>query len=283
MARQNQSPSWAAITICFIFFWPVGLYLLVKKLTTDKEAAVKKDSKTPVIGWLLIIIGMFFISSYFGSGKIMSSLWAAFFIFGGLSSLSAAKKGNQEGERFRSYINAIVNHGLVSIQDIAAFAGVREKVAIKDLKRMIQMGYFDHAHIDEKRGEIYLYQRHAHVNIGRRHYSEDYSSASRYPDREDADSDRRGRRRSPDADSVNPRDPAGAGPASRSTSGSATGSASGRTDSGRAYDGREGYVADAAGAYGAVEKMTTCRNCGAQNWITQGVRNECEFCGSPLS
>jgi len=262
MVKQDRGPSWAAITICFIFFWPVGLYLLVKKLTTDREAAVRKDSKTPVLGWILMIIGVFFLSSYLSGGGKALFIWAAFFIFGGLSSLKAAKKGNQEGERFRSYINAIVNHGLVSIQDIADFAQVREKVVIRDLKRMIAMGYFDHAHIDEKRGEIYLYQRHAHVNVGQRYYADNYTSENYTSGNNN--SERVGDRDKRDDGREAPiRDRAYRDSASKRESGSG--------------------ARDQSGDYVVVEKMTTCRNCGAQNWITPGVRNECEFCGSPLS
>jgi hypothetical protein len=273
MAKQDRGPSWIAITIGFILFWPVGLYLLIKKLTTDREAAVKRDSKIPVLGWILLIFGVFFLSSYLSSSRNTLFIWAVFFIFGGLLSLRAAKRGNLEGERFRSYINAIVNHGLVSIQDIAAFAQVREKTAVKDLKRMIGMGYFDHAHIDEKRGEIYLYQRQAHVNVSQRYYANNTlnnnSVKSKYSVKnKNYDPAFDARDRANDRSATVSRDAV-------SWDFPPSDFASIRDKGSQAFDKSEDY--------GVVEKMTTCRNCGAQNWVTPGVRNTCEYCGSPIS
>ena len=172
MGIRRRGPSWFAIIIWFVFFWPIGLYLMIKRLTTDREAAVRRERRTPVLGWFLLFVGLFFLSSYVGNRVSIAFLLALFFICGGISSLSASKRGNMEGERFRTYINAIVNHGLTYIRDIADFSQVSEKQVVKDIEKMIRMGYFDHAHIDRKRGEIYLYQRHAHVNVDSSVYDE---------------------------------------------------------------------------------------------------------------
>ena len=245
MVGSYRGPSWAAIIVWFITFWPVGLYLMIKKLTTDREAAVRRERKAPFMGWVLLCLGLFFFSSFSGSGSFWHLMWALFFICGGLSSLSTSKRGSMEGERFRSYINAIVNHGLTYIGDIAAFAQVHERQVVKDLKKMIRMGYFDHAHIDDRRGEIYLYQRHAHVNLDRAYYDDENEQV----------------RSAQDGDAT-----------AKAAYAYGEGADYGRVDTDEAHS-----------MAGTVEKLVNCRNCGAQNWITPGTRNTCEYCGSVLT
>ncbi len=165
MIKQRTGPSWVAIILWLIFFWPVGLYLLIRKLTTDKRAVVEKDRKLPMVGWLMLFIGVVFLGAFFDSyqGGVTELLFAVFFFCGGLASLRTAKKRSIEGGRYRCYIDAIVNHDLTFIPHIAAFAGVKESMACKELKKMIKMGYFEQAYIDENRNEIRLLHRQAPV------------------------------------------------------------------------------------------------------------------------
>jgi len=257
---RRYGPPWVVIIFSLIIFCPIGIYLVIKKLTSDRAAAVKTDNKAPVTGWLLLFAGFYFISPYFGRGAYGDGrlLLALFLICGGLVSLSAAKKGSLAGERYRRYIDAIVNHGLISVPDIAAFAQVRERRVYRDLRKMIRMGYFDHAHFDERRGEIYIYQRHAQGNADgqyedRQYYPQDSErqyygqshEAQHYGQSHEAQKDRYNR--------YDRYEPAGDSPA-------------------------QGTQAKS----GALETMTTCHNCGAHNWVTPGVRNTCEFCGSPI-
>ena len=303
MYKREHGPSWAIVILGLILFWPLGVYFLLKKLMTDREAAVKKDNKTPVLGWLLLFIGLFFISSFIGgrAGGDVRLLFAVFFLCGGVIAIGAAKKGNQEGERFRSYINAIVNHGLVSMPDIAAFVQVSIKTVKKDLKKMVRMGYFEHAHLDEKREEIRLYQLrppyYSHVpygeETGARQYADhgqSYGGGQGYGDDRAAGG----------GQGFNGGGP-GFGGAVQGY-GSQTGQGGpGFSSGGSPHDtrhrqarGRQGHggadpsyghreQAEAGPVSGPVEVMAACRNCGANNWVRPGVRNHCEFCGSPIS
>ncbi|MCL2166876.1 MAG: hypothetical protein FWH49_06270, partial [Clostridiales bacterium] len=174
MAKYQRGISWTAVILGLIFCWPLGLYFLIKKARTDRESAVKKDNKTSATGWLLLFLGIVILSSLAGAGRSNTVMlcFAIFMLCGGFISLVTSRRNNLEGFKYRCYIDGIVNHGLTSIQDIAAFAQVREKQVVKDLKQMIKMGYFDHAHIDEKHGEIHIFQRRPHVNLQDPHYGE---------------------------------------------------------------------------------------------------------------
>jgi len=289
MSRPKRPPSWAAIIIWLIFFWPVGLYFLLKRLTTDREAAVRKDGKTPVLGWIMMFAGIIILYSYFGGGYSGDTrlIIAIFLLCGSVAALSAARKSNHDSDRYRRYIDAIVNHGMVSVREIAAYVHVNESRAYMDLKKMIRMRYFDHAHIDERRGEIHIYQRHGPTGqmggifgpgAGRGFGSQGFGGQSN------------------SGQSYNGQSYGGQSYGGQDYSGQ---SYNGQSYSGQSYDGssystqgfeeqtspgRSGPAFD-GGGQGAqtVEVMMACRNCGAHNWVQPGVRNFCEFCGSPLS
>ncbi|MCL2121897.1 MAG: hypothetical protein FWH28_06565 [Clostridiales bacterium] len=166
MAKYQRGISWTAVILGLIFCWPLGLFLLIKKARTDRESAVKKDTKTSVTGWLLLFIGLSLFGTFSGAGRnnTVMLFFAIFILCGGFVSLITTRRNNLDGYKYRCYIDGIVNHGLTSLQDIANFVQIHEKQVVKDLKQMIKMGYFDHAHIDEKLGEIHIFQRRPHVH-----------------------------------------------------------------------------------------------------------------------
>ena len=44
MSNAREKPtSWGWIIFWFIIFWPVGLYLLIKRLRSDKSATLERD------------------------------------------------------------------------------------------------------------------------------------------------------------------------------------------------------------------------------------------------
>ena len=62
MEQKNKSPSWIAIVLWFIFLWPVGVYLIWKKLSSDKAAAMKNSKVLRVIGIVFIFFGVVMLS-----------------------------------------------------------------------------------------------------------------------------------------------------------------------------------------------------------------------------
>jgi hypothetical protein len=231
MAKWRKSPSWVAIIIGFIFFPPVGVFLFIKRITTDRGAAVRKHRAAPFMSWMLVFIGVFLILPLIKLG-LRGGFWeicGLIFLISGIASARTARKGEQEGSRFRGYIDAIVNQGMVSFQDIAVYMGTSVAEVRRDLKKMVQMGYFDQAYIDENRDEIHLFHRRAEYRAGGARPGGEYRQES-----------------------------------------------AGKPDDGPSAEG------SGQGKSGDVETMGTCRNCGAHNWLEPGVRNVCEFCGSPI-
>ncbi|MCL1849133.1 MAG: hypothetical protein FWF83_05635 [Clostridiales bacterium] len=301
MAKYSHRPSWTAIIIWMVIFWPIGLALFMKKLTSDRVAAVRKDRKAPMTGWLLLVLGLYFLGSRsFGGAFLVNGLrsgptLAIFFLVGGAILLSAAKKGNENGEKYRDYIDAIVNHGLVSIRDIAAFAEQKESVVYKDLKKMIKMGYFDRAYLDGKRGEIWIYQRRAQgdrwdwdgggANAGKGMGAGDGASVNRGMGRSRGTGAGTGAGAGVGTGAgASAGTGAGAGVGTGAGTGAGAGAGTGTgTGAGAGTGVGTSSSMNASGVSGEIEVIVTCKNCGAQNWVTQGSRNVCEFCGSPIS
>lgn len=57
MNKYPKSPSWVPVILLLIFFWPVGLYLLFRKLSADTRIRGTKGKGLTVAGLILIIIG----------------------------------------------------------------------------------------------------------------------------------------------------------------------------------------------------------------------------------
>ncbi|MCL2391806.1 MAG: hypothetical protein FWC66_04250 [Oscillospiraceae bacterium] len=156
MAQKEKKPtSWGWIIFWFIIFWPVGLVLLIKRLSVDKSAAIKNNKAISIVSYVLMGIGaIYLIMAIAGE----SGMWAAAIIFGGGGILvnRYARKAKLTGERYKNYIGLIVNHNQTSIDNIAAATNVPYDTVVKDLQKMITMGYFVGAHIDIAQREIVL-------------------------------------------------------------------------------------------------------------------------------
>ncbi len=57
MNQYPKSPSWVPVILLLILFWPVGLYLLYRKLAADTRIRGTKGKGLTVAGCIIIIIG----------------------------------------------------------------------------------------------------------------------------------------------------------------------------------------------------------------------------------
>lgn len=158
MEKTKKSPSWVAIVLWFIFFWPVGVYLLIKKLTNDKSAAMHNSK-------ILLGIGIFFL---FGAFVMITQLFDSsadtgstvfgilFYGAGGAGLIYAAKRLKDTGERYKKFIDIVINQRQTTIENIASQMGLGYDETVKGLQKMIDKGYFNGAYIDQGNHEIVL-------------------------------------------------------------------------------------------------------------------------------
>ena len=105
-----------------------------------------------VLGILLIIysiwtsfLGGFLVNNFIGLGILLT-----FFV----SSIALTLRGTnlrKRVKRFKQYVNSLDGQSYCSIQELAIAVRKKEKFVVKDLRKMIDLGMFKEAHIDDKR------------------------------------------------------------------------------------------------------------------------------------
>ena len=164
-------------------------YEKVNKIKNDNKQAVnkikyslKKDKETntyfvkrapgSISGILFIILGSF-LTFIFGVSIIAYSLVTSFKIVSSISniislgilvtlfgiSIGTIFKGlnlRKRVKRFKEYIKCLNGHEYGSIENFAKSIGKKKKFVIKDLKKMIDLGMFKEANIDEEENYLML-------------------------------------------------------------------------------------------------------------------------------
>ena len=150
--------SWPVIILALCFFWPVGLYLIIKRVSLDKTAVVKNSSGKglKVTGIVLIVLGGFGIIGSFDPFDFGTLVIFLFFIAGGIVLMNKAKKIQAEGESIKQYLSIIVNGGVRQLDAIAATTGKSYDAVHKDVKNMIEKGFLKNAYINEGTREVVL-------------------------------------------------------------------------------------------------------------------------------
>lgn len=75
---QKKSASWGAITLWLIFFFPVGIFLIIKKVTNEKFSYIKNGKALKNLGIVLMCFGAIYLIMSITDDVAMLT---AFFIF----------------------------------------------------------------------------------------------------------------------------------------------------------------------------------------------------------
>jgi len=146
---MNKQPiSWVWVILALVIFWPVGIILLIKRLSSDRNAAFKGSRLLKVMYIVLFAIGGFTL--------LGGSVIGLMFIAGGVAIFMLARKNNEKVARYKKYMNLVTNHSLTYINEIAQNVGISPEIAKKELQAMIDMDIFEGAMIDVVTNEIIL-------------------------------------------------------------------------------------------------------------------------------
>ena len=166
--QNKNSTSWNTVIILLILFWPIGLFLLYKKINADKASALQKSKTLNVVGWIFIFFAVvYFLACVTGNteaaegSSIMGGIFTAIVFFGGGGTLMIyiSKQMNSKAVKIKKYISIIINNHQTSIDNIAAAIPTNYNQAVKDLSEMIDKGYFANAYIDASSREVILPQK----------------------------------------------------------------------------------------------------------------------------
>lgn len=149
--------SWPVIILALCIFWPVGIFLIIKRVSVDKKTAMGAGKLIGSIGIAsYCIAGIGFIaclSDGFGSDDIGMIL---FFGIAGFALQKVSQKIKREAEDVKKYLSVIVNGNERQIDVIASSMGKSYDVAKNDIQKLINKGYLKNAYINEGTREIVL-------------------------------------------------------------------------------------------------------------------------------
>ncbi len=159
-ARKRTSVP--VIIFMMFFFFPLGIYLIYRRMTEDKTEILKYSKKVNALGCILIAIGIMYIFVMLDSQVISEGNNVGFLIFliilfigGGIKTLNGAGKMRKKGIMYKKYIS-LINGNQTNIDIIAESVFVTYETAVNDLQEMINVGFFPNAYINESIGEIIL-------------------------------------------------------------------------------------------------------------------------------
>lgn len=156
--------SWPVIILALCIFWPVGIFLIIKRVSIDKKTAMGAGKLIGGIGiasYCIAGIGLVAcLSDGFGSDDIGMIL---FFGIAGFVLQKVSKKIKRDAEEVKKYLSVIVNGNERQIDVIASSMGRSYDVAKNDIQKLINKGYLKNAYINEGTREVVLPNSNAHV------------------------------------------------------------------------------------------------------------------------
>ena len=155
---EKKGTSWGWIIFWLVIFWPVGLFLVVKKFASDKSAIMSgKTGVLSVVGWILAGFGGICVLAADGDSSMV--IVGLLFIAGGVMLLRKASTIKKTAVRYKRYIDIVVNQNVRSIDNLVSAMGLSYDVVSQDIQKMIDIGYLKDAYIHQGNREIVLMQQ----------------------------------------------------------------------------------------------------------------------------
>lgn len=171
--NKKQGTTWGLVVMMFIIFWPLGLFLLIKKLKEEKAALFSNVVALRIVAALEMFI---FVSGFMTSlrgnvthvvnGKKVSysfvqmlpSLGLMFIIFalGGIILWIYAGIIEKKAKKFRKYIELIVNESVTDIDVIAKSMNKNVEITLKEITEMIDKKLLNGIVLNEDHTELVL-------------------------------------------------------------------------------------------------------------------------------
>ena len=159
--------SWPVIILALCIFWPVGIFLIIKRVSVDKKTAMGAGKLIGGIGiasYCIAGIGVIAcLSDGFGSDDIGMIL---FFGIAGFALQKVSQKIKREAEDVKKYLSVIVNGNERQIDVIASSMGKSYDVSKNDIQKLISKGYLKNAYINEGTREIVLPNNNIQEQVG---------------------------------------------------------------------------------------------------------------------
>ena len=149
--------SWPIIILALFCFWPLGIFLIIRRTIVDRKTAMGSGKFLKTLGIIFCVIAgiglLASISDGFDSTDIIMIL-----IFGGAGAglIYLSYNNKKRAENIKKYIAIIVNGGERQLDAIAASVSKSYDVVKKDIQKMIDNGFLKNAYIDENTRKIVI-------------------------------------------------------------------------------------------------------------------------------
>ncbi|AFL99036.1 hypothetical protein Desde_0583 [Desulfitobacterium dehalogenans ATCC 51507] len=143
--------TWPVIILVFILFFPLGIYLIYRRTTEDKEAALKIYKVVNFIGWFFLIIAAMFVIDM-SSREDYYSGSLSFYLVLGLFFSVWGRRLKAQSLRYKKYLSLVLINQKWQVNDIANILGFSHQKVKADLVTMIRKNYFPGGYFDESKG-----------------------------------------------------------------------------------------------------------------------------------
>ena len=153
---MRKPPSWLIVCLLLYLFFPVGIWLLVRKVNGEKHRYRENGKALKILAVVLFVIAGFgiltsvseFTAAENNSGAVSLLIPTLLLVGGGVLSLVKGRKLMKMGERFEFYKFRFEQSGVLELDPVAAELNITYEQLVSDLKEMIAVGYIDNAFID---------------------------------------------------------------------------------------------------------------------------------------
>lgn len=158
--------SWPVIVLVICFFWPVGIFLIIKRVSIDKKVALSVGKILSIAGGFSYGLAIIYLLACVSEGYDSGDFGIIVFLgLAGFALCKVAKKLKKEAENTKQYLAIIINGNIRQLENIAATTGKSYEVVRTDIQKMIQKGYLKNAYIDEGTREVVLPKKETVENV----------------------------------------------------------------------------------------------------------------------
>lgn len=149
--------SWPIIILAFLLFWPIGVFLVIKRVSVDKKAALSVGKLLNGFGIASYCIAGLGLIVCLADGFTSDDITViVFFGVAGFVLKKLSKKLKRDAEEVKKYLSIIVNGNVRQLDAIASSTDKSYDVVKTDIQKMIQKGYLKNAYINEGTREVVL-------------------------------------------------------------------------------------------------------------------------------
>lgn len=162
--RVGRGASWSVVILLLFVFFPVGIFLLVRKVTLEIDSYTKNGTVMQTLGGVLLALGLMYtflgltgaLVDENGNSATAVVLGICVFGLGGLALLIQGVRYWRRGKIYTRYLTLIGMQHLRSLPAIAAAYPTSYEAVCRDLQGMLDRGFFRYGYLDLVRRELIL-------------------------------------------------------------------------------------------------------------------------------